>query len=310
MQLIAVTTCTDRKRYPVFPNLDANSLPSGSQPSVVSAWRKRVDAAPAAGLASEVYCGRSFQEATAAARAGRADFRIISGGLGLVRSDQAIPSYSLSLVRNSLEFIGTRVVGAPFDVAHWWSEVQQTHQRAPLAKLVRAHRNALVVIAISNTYLSLVADDLCTLDEDDLGRVRLIGLGIGASCPEKLQHCILPYDDRLDGPDTPIPGTRGDFSSRAMRHYIEQVLPDHKTGSIEIHKAAVTRRLGKWRRPKLIARPQKTDDEIIRLIKRNWKAIKGQSGLGLRYLRDVEQVACEQGRFKLLFHRVAKQVLS
>src|SRR5262249_42334773 len=114
MQIIAVTTCTDRKKYPTLPSLDASALAPGSQPALVNAWRKRVRSAPVVGLASEVYCGRSFQEAAIGARAGRADFRIISGGLGLIPSEQEIPSYSLSLVRNSAEFIGTRVVGAPF----------------------------------------------------------------------------------------------------------------------------------------------------------------------------------------------------
>jgi hypothetical protein len=310
MQLIAVTTCTDRKKYPVLPDLDASSLPSGSQPIVVSAWRKRVGGARAVGSANEVYCGRSFQEAVTAARAGRADFRIISGGLGLIRSDQAIPSYSLSLVRKSSEFIGTRVIGSPFDAARWWSTIQQTRETAPLAKSLRANRSALAVIAISSTYLSLVAGDLASLEDDELDRVRLVGMGIESNCPAQLRRCILPYDDRLDGPDSPIPGTRGDFSSRAMRHFIEHVLPDHRAASIELHQASVNRRLGKWRRPKLISRPSRTDDEIIRLIKKNWKAIEGKCSLGLRYLRDVEKIACEQSRFSALFHRAAKQVSS
>src|SRR4051794_9693682 len=104
MQLIAVTTCTDRKRYPCLPRLSATNLPTGPQSAVVSDWLKRIRSAQAAGPAHDVYCGRSFQEAATAARAGRADFRIISGGLGLVRGDQNIPSYSLSLVRESADF--------------------------------------------------------------------------------------------------------------------------------------------------------------------------------------------------------------
>src|SRR5262249_30285748 len=129
-------------------------------------------------------------------------------------------------------------------------------------------------------------------------------------CPSRLLRCILPYDNRLDGPDSPIPGTRGDFSSRAMRHFVEQVWPEQNYGSIEKHKAAISRRLAKWRRPKFVSRPSKTDEEIIRLIKKNWKSIEGKCSIGLRYLRDVEKVACEQGRFSALFHRAAKQVLS
>jgi len=310
MRLLAVTTCTDRKKYPVLPSLDASSLPPASQSSVSRTWRRRIKAAHAVGSANSVYCGRSFQEAASAARAGSADFRIISGGLGLIQSDEEIPSYSLSLVRQSSEYIGSRVVGAPFNAPQWWSEIQPNHEVAPLAVSIRCNRNAIAVIGISNTYLSLVGNDLALLDEDDLERVRLIGMGIETACPPKLRNCILPYDDRLDGPDSPIPGTRSDFSSRAMRHFIEHIFPDHKSGSIAVHKAAVCLCLRKWRRPKLISRPSRTDEEIIRLIKKNWKAIEGKSSLGLRYLRDVEKIACEQSRFRGLFHRAAKEIRS
>jgi hypothetical protein len=307
MQLIAVTTCTDRKRYPVTPHLDANTLPLGAQEEVACAWRNRVNAARKVGVARDVYCGRSFQEAIFAARAGHADLRIISGGLGLIRADEAIPAYSLSLVRSSPEFIGSRILGSPFNASQWWNEVQGP-QSAPLAGLIRANRDATAVIGISSAYLSLIADDFGSLSEDELGRVHIIGLGIEDSCPARLKHCILPYDDRLDGPDSPTRGTRGDFSQRAMRHFVEYVLPECDSVSLETHGSAVNNCLRKWRRPNVIPRPSMTDDEIIRLIKKNWRAIQGQSSRGLRYLRDVEKVACEQGRFRVLFHRAAQEV--
>jgi hypothetical protein len=308
MQLIAVTTCTDRKRFPVQAELDASGMRSGSQSSVVGIWRSRTRRARSVGPASNVYCGRSFQEALTGARRGRADLRIISGGLGLVRSDQEIPSYSLSLVRQSSEFIGAKVVGEDLSAPRWWSEIQP-NSGAPIAELIHSNRNAIVVVAVSNSYLPLVAEDLLSVRERDRGRLRLIGMSIDKLCPIQLRQCLLPYDDRLDGPDSGIRGTRGDFSSRAMRHFIECVLLETRSLSLTTHQEAVSRILARWRRPSPISRTSKTDDEIICLIKKNWKLILGQSGRGLRHLRDVENVACEQGRFQTLFHRAAKQVL-
>lgn len=310
MRLIAVTTCTDRKRFPVPLELDASGIKPGSQSAVANAWRKRIKAAPTVGRATEVYCGRSFREAELAARAGDGDFRIISGGLGLIRADDLIPAYSLSLVRQSSEFIGGRVVAEPFNASRWWGEIQSSPTDAPLAKLLRNSPDSIIVIGISNSYLPLIENDLTVLDDDHLDRVRLIGMGIEDACPPQLRRCILPYDDRLDGPDSTIPGTRGDFSSRAMRHFVEHILAKHRSASMSAHAAAVERGLSKWRRPKYISRPSKTDDEIVTLIKKNWKRIEGKSSLGLRYLRDVEKIACEQGRFRTLFHRAAKQVTS
>jgi hypothetical protein len=308
MHLLAITTCTDRKKHPVPPALDASGLPAGSQNAVSRAWRSRINAAQKVGPADSVYCGRSFQEAATAARSGRADFRIISGGLGLIESHQQIPSYSLSLVKQSAEYIGSRVKDTPFDASRWWNDIQHSNKAFPLANLIRKNSTTIAVLAISSTYLSLVADDLASLSDDDLVRVRLIGMGIETACIPKIRNCVLPYDNRLDGPDSPIPGTRGDFASRAMRHFIEDVLPDHRTDSLAAHKTAVKHRLGKWRHPKLISRPSKTDHEIILLIKKNWDAIEGKSSLGLRYLRDVEKIACEQSRFRSLFQRAAKEV--
>src|SRR5262245_5992992 len=63
MSLITITTCTDRKRFPVPAALDAAQLPPASQATLAGQWRRRILAAKAVGPAKTVYCGRSFQEA-------------------------------------------------------------------------------------------------------------------------------------------------------------------------------------------------------------------------------------------------------
>jgi hypothetical protein len=88
MRLIAITTCTDRKKFPVPYELAASHLPAGPQSNITSTWRARIRSAPTMSPATGVYSGRSFQEAVLAARAGRAEFRVICGGLGLVRGDE------------------------------------------------------------------------------------------------------------------------------------------------------------------------------------------------------------------------------
>src|SRR5690242_172623 len=106
MRLVVVTTCTDRKRSPSHPPLVASDLPQGTQEHVASEWRIRRLSAPVAGAAHSIYCGRSFREAELAGLAARADLYIVSGGLGLVAANDEIPSYSLTLVRGSTDYIG------------------------------------------------------------------------------------------------------------------------------------------------------------------------------------------------------------
>ena len=128
MRLIVVTTCTGRKRHPVPQHLVATHLPSGLQSAVTSAWRERVRSAGHLRAATEIYSGRRFQEAVHAGsyRASRISDHL--GGLGLIRGDEQIPSYTLSLVPESSEYIGARVVLNSFDVARWWSGIQRSSQ--------------------------------------------------------------------------------------------------------------------------------------------------------------------------------------
>src|SRR5262249_55421255 len=155
-------------------------------------WRVAIRSARPRGLAAEVYSGRGFQEAVLAARGARGDFRIISGGLGFIRGDDEIPSYSLSLVPQSAEFIGAQVTEF-FDVTRWWRDIQQSTTATPIAELLQNAPTHIAVIGISKAYLSLVANDLMALDDRDLDRLRIIGMGIHDGCPARLQQCLLPY---------------------------------------------------------------------------------------------------------------------
>lgn len=309
MRLIGITTCTNRKRGQVSAQLDVTGLPQGTQTEVAKEWQKRVAAfRQLLSPARDVYCGRSFQEALLAVHGDPAKIWIISGGLGLVRGIDPIPAYNLSLVPGTSPFIGRRIAGKTFDSARWWGSIQRTPSKSPIADLVRSHKDALVVVGLSGAYLPLVRDDLLSLIDADLNRLRITGLGIGTLCPEPLQRCVLPYDDRLDGPDSPIQGTRGDFSSRAMRHFSENVFASNPTGSLKVHKSEVERQLWRWGRAKRFSRQPKSDAEIVEYILQKWNTPNGSASKALRHLRDVENIACEQGRFRNLFLQTHKKV--
>lgn len=309
MRLLAVTTCTDRKRFSVPRALDAARLPVGTQDRLTEIWRQRVRDALAVGKADTVYCGRSFQEALQAAKVAGTELFVISGGLGLLPATRRIPSYGLSLVPQSEEYIGSRVRGSQFKPDDWWRHIQSDkRKRSPLADLVRNNRDAVTAIAVSSTYLPLISQDLLSLEDPDLERIRLTGLGIAAACPDRLRPYVLPYDDRLDGPDSELPGTRGDFGARALRHFAEVIFPKRPAASADKHSKAIVAYLDGWRRAPKFSRTPKTDAQIIELIRKAWRKTGGQSARTLRYLRDVKKVACEQGRFRTLFLRVVEEV--
>src|SRR3546814_17413643 len=106
----------------------------------------------------------------------------------------------------------------------------------------------------------------------------------------------MPYDDRLDGCDSPLPGTRSDFASRAAHHFVEAVVLDTPKASAEAHAKRVLTLLTNWRAPSLTSRPRRSDAELLPIISDHWEATGGREEEGLRVLRAEGGVACARGR--------------
>jgi hypothetical protein len=120
----------------------------------------------------------------------------------------------------------------------------------------------------------------------------------------KLRPYVMPYDDRLDGPDSPVRGTRGDFAGRALHHFAEYIVRDGDNQSAGEHGAAVSAALSGWRMAARFDRQRLEDSEVLALIRDHWDAERGSTARLLRRLRDDLGVACEQGRFADLARRV------
>lgn len=157
------------------------------------------------------------------------------------------------------------------------------------------------MIALSATYLRMIAEELGSLPLRTRSRFRVFTLSPLSTVPEALRPFVLPYDSRFDGPDTPVPGTRGDFAQRSLAHFVDAVLAHEPKADFDGHAEAVERLLSGLRRQSTPVRARKSDAEIIALIRRHSEKARGQSSRMLRLLRDDLGVACEQGRFRALF---------
>jgi hypothetical protein len=87
-----------------------------------------------------------------------------------------------------------------------------------------------------------------------------------------------------------------------MRHFVESLRAEHLS-LIDAQKK-VLRSLTRLEAPRLPARQRKMDDELEALISAHWERFSGSSTRLLRFLRDEAKVACEQSRFKSLWHLV------
>lgn len=253
--------------------------------------------------ASRLYCGRGFQEAMQAARVIGAAPVIVSAGLGVVDGDDLLPSYNSTITAGSPDDV-TAKSDPRASAKAWWMHLVEG--RRSLFDRLRAE-TGLVVIALPRAYLTMIADDLTALPSALKPRIRIISGSDVSGVSDDIAAAQMPYDDRFDGRNSPNPGTRADFASRAARHFIEVVLKARPYGSAFEHQADVERRLaGSLPRPRPL-RARVSDKEIAMLLRLHWASTRGQSTRLLRLLRDEVGIACEQGRFARLVAEVKSE---
>lgn len=299
---MVVTACAGRKRLPPAKGLCAADLPFGKLHEVAASWLTRLARTPRTMEASRLYVGRAFGEACRAASEG--DLYVVSAGLGLLPAHVPVPAYSLTVSPESPDDVLARITEA-VSAADWWRVgPARSGLGVDLSELVKATADRSLLLALPLTYLDMLAPALLALPVSVHGRLRLF-CGVSATrLPVPLRPCLMPYDDRLNAAASPHRGTRADFAQRAVRHFVEHVLPHSPAGTANAHRAAVEAALAGLRPPPAIRRDRRDDDELRALIGAHWQAAEGQAGRMLRVLRDQLGVACEQKRFAELFRKI------
>ena len=300
---IVITTCTNRKRKPVEDALCASSLPSGPIAGVADRWGQQLRGEAPRFPAREVYAGRAFQDASEAAQKVGGKLLIVSAGLGLIDAFELIPAYACTVLDAVPDSISGRVEGG-FSRSGWWREVMRVSPFHLRLDTLAQERDALILAALSDSYIEMVSEDLLALPQVRLSHLRIFSRTPLARIPDGLRGQVMPYDDRLDGPDSPIRGTRSDFAARALRHFAERVLPIRPDASTLAHADAVREALGDWRLPRPVVRLRLDDGDIVRLLRKHWLVAGGSTARLLRLFRDELKVSCEQGRFAALARQV------
>lgn len=296
--MLVITACTNRKRKPVAPDLRMASVPVGDLASVAFSWGERLRGASDRYMASEIYSGRSFAEAATAARLAEAHLCVASAGVGLVHAATAVPAYGCTVAERSADGVAARLIGS-FDPAAWWSALTS---HSPFAlSLAEADSGGALLVALPGGYLAMVAGDLLALPAEALSRLRILTRAPPSSITPALRAYVMPYDDRLDGPDSPIRGTRGDFAARALRHFVSLNVPGT---SAKTDAEAVRTALSGWRLPVRACRARHDDAALRELLERNWDRAGGSTARLLRLFRDELNIACEQSRFAELARQV------
>lgn len=297
-----LTACTQRKRFTPSPFLCARNLRGGSLQEVIEAWKARLAEAKSASRAKDLYCGRSFVEATKAAQIAQASLHIVSAGLGLVHGEQPVPSYDLTVSKGSPDSILDKLDDDRAE-SEWWSGLggsKTLHE-------VFGRTECLIVIALPSPYLRMIAPTLTELPDSICERVRIVGGRDVRDLRPSLESARLPYDDRLDGPQSSLRGTKSDFASRALRHFVEAVLSTAPLGTAEVHAKLVESALAGWERPVAKLGVRMSDTDLKSVIRENWSRADGRTTRLLRLLRDELNIACEQKRFARLAAEIREE---
>lgn len=287
--------CSGRKLVQPLPKGRAVSLPVSNQEDLETAWQGQLAALSTVRIAEALYAGRGFQLARQAAAAARAPMFVVSAGLGLVSANRKIPSYGVTVANRGPESVSSRTLDL-FDPVRWWDSVSRGPFSTPILGVVGTS-SLPVLIALSQSYGQMLGPMLESLPDVHLRRLRIFGLNLQQALPRRLHGQILPYDERLE---SLLPGTRADFTQRAMFHFASQALAGSSTESVEAHSDWVRAALSGHRAPIRPQRPRLSDLEIIEVIKRRMDFEPGAGGM-LRALRHSEGVACEQARFSRLY---------
>lgn len=307
MNLVHITTCTNRKRAPAVDSLLCRKLPCGDMTLVADEWMARVLRAPHEHLARYLYCGRGFSESLSAAQLATTNLWVISAGLGLILSNEKIPSYSLTIAPGVDDSIKGRI-SSDFHPSEWWNAINSISGRS-ISKLINDDPDrSLFLISLTQPYAPLILSDLLNLTPDSLTRVRIVGIMCSKNMPKHIQSICMPYDARINDPRC-YPGTMSDFAQRSAYHFVKNIWNVYGYQSAADDSAAIIKILDSLEAPIVPSRRQLSDHEVRNEIIANWDRAEGYSSRMLRVLRDDLHVACEQKRFSLLFKQVKEEMI-
>jgi hypothetical protein len=229
-----------------------------------------------------------------------ARFLVASAGLGLVNSTTMVPSYEATVSPGTPNSVGALLTDG--STREWWSHLCAG---SPFSTSLDSIDCSILLVAVSSAYFEMMRAGLEQWSARNPGRLRLFLRIDTRMLTAELRPYLMPYDVRLNDPNA-RPGTEGDFVQRALADFARYIFDPTAASSADEDAARVRTRIAHWRAPARPARNPATDEEIRGLILEHWEAVGGRSGMMLRKLRDELGVACEQGRFKALFHEAAE----
>jgi hypothetical protein len=293
LKVTVVTTCTKKKLATPWASIPKDKK-FDTQQEFLAAWREQLASCPEKRkmAASALYRGRGFQRVMLNV-AQPEDVLVLSAGLGLVKATDDLVPYNLTTSSGSPNHVKHNILGA-FSDKLWWKDLTQDFS----LQSELPNRKGLILVGLSRSYLSMVVDDLMGLPDDVKARLRLFGSDLEEEMPFELFDKVMPYDNRLNLPSSPLSGSKIDFSARALQHFFQKILPDLPEGTAEEHAKAVHAFISSLGTIEQATKEAVDDLEIRRIVDEEWDACFGRFTRILQTIRKKYGYACSEQRLK------------
>jgi hypothetical protein len=279
----------------------------GTHNSVADQWFKLAQETSDKLPADNLYIGRATNEVKKTAKILNAEIAFASSGFGLIDARTELPNYDLTVADRN-DPIRTKVINEEFSSQTWWNCVNQRSKNKSLATRLKESPDLIILLTLPKAYLELIKHELDEIGSEYSDRLRIFTSPDNFNVlPESVRHSYIPYDERFDGLDSPIPGTRSDYPQRILRHFAESIIKkDHP--DIELEKELVIRALHGMKLRVKVDRTQVSDEEIRNIIRHRLDESKISGAKMLRVLRDELLISCEQKRFANIFRELSLTV--
>jgi hypothetical protein len=310
-----IVSCTERKRVPVPVELRLRLVAHVNVAVRADRWYRRLSAHTSPTVpATDLYGGDHWSVAkslphVAAANGFWSHLWVASAGYGLVPADAPLRSYSATFVGGHPD----SVVSSTDGVAHsdfsrrWWARLSGMTgpvRKAPrtIADIVRNDPRAYLVVVGSQDYVAAMEADLINAVDQASNPDRIIVISTpGRFTAGSLAHHLIPSDARLQ---RRLGGARTSLHVRVARKILAEA---HEWDlSAELLRTHYKRVLAGSAEAPTFDRTRLSDEEVGRFIRSELDRSPDISCTqALRVLRGGG-CACEQSRFKMIFHRVQK----
>lgn len=307
-----VTSCTDGKRVAPVRGLRLSAHHGTTIERRFESWWRALTQ-PSLGtsplFAQDLYLGDHWAVildalALAESHGWHPQLWVLSAGYGLVPASAPLLPYAATFQPRHADSVSRRA-GIERAAEHqaWWRLLSQTSGPTPdtprsITTLVQSTPSATVLLAASPAYLRAIAKDLLEAATAAPERLILITSSTKDLHPD-LAARLVPSDARFQ---PLVHGSMISLHARVARWLI-QTSSDHRFEMPEI-AAQVDRYLKTATPPPRLQRSQAEDDTVRAFIQKRLRVDKNVTHSGL--LREWRSAgrACEQSRFRQLFHQI------